>query len=149
MRERTPKTILVVEDEGAIREAVCRALADDGYETMAAASGEEAYGLIRSHRARIDWLFTDIRLPGALDGWRIAEEFRNAHPFRPVIYATASAADSGRKVSGSLFFRKPYRPSQIVSAFLSLSEASEASVEGVASAAPHAGVAGAPLGCAV
>ena len=123
MRQLRPTTILVVEDEGAIREAVRRALADHGYTVMAARTGEEAVDLLWARGERIDWLFTDIRLPGKADGWRVAEEFRFAHPFRPVIYATASASDSERMVPGSLFVRKPYRPSEIVAAFRRLSEA--------------------------
>ncbi len=42
-----------------------------------------------SAAAPIDWLFADIRLPGAVDGWVVGSEFRLTHPFRPIVYASA------------------------------------------------------------
>jgi two-component system OmpR family response regulator len=117
-----PITLLVVEDHDVLRETVARALAEQGYAVTTAATGSEAIDILWREKERIDWLFTDVRLPGPIDGFRVAEEFRFAHPLRPVVYATASRFDGARMVPGSIFFQKPYRPSDIVAAFQGLSE---------------------------
>ena len=67
-------------------------------------------------RREIDLLFTDIRLPGALDGWRLAEDARAMRPGLPVIYATGYTAEPPRQVPGSVFLKKPYRPSAVLKA---------------------------------
>ena len=120
--EHVPTTILVVEDEVVVRDLVVAELQDVGYRVIAVGAGEEALAILQNRAQRIDWLFTDIRLPGAIDGWLVADEFRLTHPFRPIVYATAYAPEQARQqLQGSYFFRKPYRPSQIVAAFRRLS----------------------------
>lgn len=115
-------TILVVEDEAVVRDLLVAELQDVGYQVAAVDTGEKALAILRDDRRSIDWLFTDIRLPGVIDGWRVADEFRLTHPFRPVVYATAYAPEQARQqLHGSYFFRKPYRPAQIVAAFRRLS----------------------------
>lgn len=104
--------VLVVEDEPMVREIAVQELIDAGYEVVEAASGDEALGRIGAE-PRIDVLFTDIRMPGATDGWQLAERFRAAQPNLLVLYATGFAA-SQTPVTGSLFFRKPYKMSQVI-----------------------------------
>ena len=120
--EHKPTTILVVEDEAVVRDLLVAELQDVGYDVVAVDAGEPALAILQDRNREIDWLFTDIRLPGVIDGWRVADEFRMNHPFRPVVYATAYAPEQARQqLQGSYFFRKPYRPSQIVAAFRRLS----------------------------
>lgn len=120
--EHVPTTILVVEDEAVVRDLLVGELQDVGYRVVAVEAGEEALAILQDRAQQIDWLFTDIRLPGVIDGWRVADEFRLTHPFRPIVYATAYAPEQARQqLQGSYFFRKPYRPSQIVAAFRRLS----------------------------
>jgi len=120
--EPAQTTILVVEDEAIVRDLLVMELQDAGYEVVAVDTGEKALAVLRDGQWTIDWLFTDIRLPGVIDGWRVADEFRLTHPFRPVVYATAYAPEQARQqLHGSYFFRKPYRPAQIVAAFRRLS----------------------------
>lgn len=70
--------ILVVEDDPLIRELVVEALREEGYEVIHAANGEEA--LAWCGRRVADVLVTDIRLPGRVDGWQIAERCREQDP---------------------------------------------------------------------
>ena len=120
--EGAATTILVVEDEAIVRDLLVAELRDTGYQVVAADTGEKALAVLRDKTRNIDWLFTDIRLPGVIDGWRVADEFRLTHPFRPVVYATAYTPEQSRQqLHGSYFFRKPYRPEQIVAAFRRLS----------------------------
>ena len=64
----------------------------------------------------VNALFTDIRLPGALDGWQLAEQARKLHPVLPVIYATGYSEETPRVVTGGVFLRKPYVPSTVMAA---------------------------------
>ena len=83
--EDAPTTILVVEDEAVVRDLLVAELQDVGYRVVPVEAGEEALAILRERTHEIDWLFTDIRLPGVIDGWRVADEFRLNHPFRPVV----------------------------------------------------------------
>jgi CheY-like chemotaxis protein len=112
--------ILVVEDEWLVRELVVEELRGAGYEVLEADTGAGAIAQYQDHDP--DVLFTDIRLPGDLDGWQIAEQCREAKPDIPVIYATGYS-DQTRMVPGAVLFRKPYRSSQILAAIEQLTRA--------------------------
>ena len=85
---------------------------DAGFRVIEAATGEAAL----AHLAldAIDLLFTDVRLPGAIDGWRVARRARELHPGLPVIYASGFPGDALDVVPGARFVAKPYRPTAIV-----------------------------------
>ena len=129
--EHKPTTILVVEDEAIVRNLLVEELQDVGYDVIAVDAGEPALAILQDRQHEIDWLFTDIRLPGVIDGWRVADEFRLTHPFRPVVYATAYASAQERQLQGSYFFRKPYRPAQVVAAFRRLSDDLQSRASGI------------------
>ena len=65
-------TILVVEDEELVRDMVAEELRDAGFHVLEAADGEAASSLLADD-CSVDVLFTDIRLPGPLDGWAVAQ----------------------------------------------------------------------------
>jgi len=104
--------VLVVEDEYLVREVAVGALQDAGFHVLGAADGEEALAHCKDDVP--DLLFTDIRLPGEVDGWQIAQTCRERHPTLPVVYATTFSMDERRAVPGSVMFRKPYTPDQLV-----------------------------------
>ncbi len=106
--------VLVVEDEALVRLLAADALRDAGFEVLEAADGERALDLCSS--TAFDVLFTDIRLPGRISGWDIAERCRDKHPGLPVIYATAISTVPPRPVPDSLWFQKPYTADQVVTA---------------------------------
>jgi CheY-like chemotaxis protein len=112
--ERQP-TILVVEDEILLSDIITEELEEAGYHVLSALTGEEALAFLSADEP-IDLLFTDIRLPGGLDGWRLAEAARQLRPGLPVIYVTGYSVDQPRKVSGSRFMTKPYRPAMVIRA---------------------------------
>jgi DNA-binding response OmpR family regulator len=88
--------ILVVEDDSLIREFVVETLREEGFHVIHASTGEEALAWCRRRAA--DLLVTDIRLPGEVDGWEIAERCRKHHPDLPVIYATGFSPVTPRPV---------------------------------------------------
>lgn len=106
--------ILMVEDDPLVRELVVDALREEGYEVFHASNGEQALALCKRQIA--DVLVTDIRLPGGVDGWQIAERCRELDPQLQVIYATGFSPVEARPVPGSLTLHKPYQPDRIVEA---------------------------------
>ncbi len=111
------QTILLVEDEDGIRSRVREELIEAGFNVLEADTGEAALEILRLFDGTIDWLFTDIRLPGQIDGWHVAFEYRFHHPLRPVVYATGFAPSEERRVENSILLRKPYRIAQAVETF--------------------------------
>jgi two-component system OmpR family response regulator len=113
--------VLLVEDEELLRATVSEALQDRGFTVFEAFDGEDALAILRENGSDIDWLFTDIRLPGTINGWHVAFAFRFIHPLRPVIYATGWSQELPPSVAGSVFFRKPYDLEQVLEALQTLS----------------------------
>jgi CheY-like chemotaxis protein len=106
-------TVLVVEDEALVRDMIAEELRDAGFAVLEAEDGEVASTLLTDSKP-VDVLFTDIRLPGQLDGWAIARLARQLRANLPVIYATGYTVDRAAEVPGAIFLHKPYQPSQIV-----------------------------------
>jgi hypothetical protein len=79
--------------------------------SIPASNVHEALGYLRQ---RVDVVITDIHLGGGLTGWDVAEEFRAARSGIPIIYTSGNAVDGARKVSGSVFFGKPFRTADIL-----------------------------------
>jgi CheY-like chemotaxis protein len=122
-QQNSPRlVVLVVEDEWLVRDAIVDYLQDAGCRVLEAASGEDALSVLDREQA-IDVLLTDIRLNGDINGWEVGEEFRRRHAGRPVIYASGHSIEPPRQVPGSLFFNKPYSPSEIPNACRGLTEA--------------------------
>jgi CheY-like chemotaxis protein len=105
-------TVLVVDDEPLILEMISEELTGQGFAVLEADTGEAALSIIKSGRM-VDVLFTDIRLPGEFDGWRLAATAREAKPELPVIYASDYVVEQSAAVPGSVFLTKPYLPSTI------------------------------------
>ena len=112
-------TVLVVDGEPIILDMISEELIRQGFSVLAAETGEEALSIIESDQ-RVDLLFTDVWLPGELDGWRLAETARKRRPKLAIIYVTGYAVERGEAVPGSVFLKKPYRPSEIVATIRTL-----------------------------
>ena len=108
-------TVLIVEDEVLIRDVVAMEFTDAGYAVLEAEDCDGAFVHLGGETP-IDLLFTDIRLPGSLDGWDIAQRAREMRPALPVFYATGFSTEAPRLVPGGQFCRKPYRPLAIIDA---------------------------------
>jgi CheY-like chemotaxis protein len=108
-------TILIVEDEALLRLVIADELRDAGFAVIEAGNGGDAIEMLEK-RPSVDLLFTDIRMPGALSGWDVAERARGVCPNIPVIYATGFSDDEPRVVPGGRLFKKPYKASAIIDA---------------------------------
>ena len=79
--------VLVVEDNDDVRELAESVLGMAGYAVLAAASGEQALTLLRDG-ARVDLLFTDVIMPGGMNGLQLVDEARRLRPRLPVLVTT-------------------------------------------------------------
>ena len=115
--------ILVVEDDPILHDFIVELIRRSGHEAVSAHTGEEALAILRDPSGRIDWLLTDIRLPGHIDGWLVGSEFALSHPLKPVIYISGVAPDSTtRRASNSVFVPKPLNPTALLAIFKRLSK---------------------------
>lgn len=111
----TMRTVLVVEDDPAIRRGVVDALEASGYRAIEAADGESA---VREGTAREpDLVLLDIMLPKR-DGFAVLEELRRARPALPVIMLTARGAEEDRvrglKGGADDYVVKPFSASELL-----------------------------------
>jgi two-component system, OmpR family, response regulator len=109
---RPAQSVLIVEDSYLLLEIIASLCETHGIRVIEASTGEAALTLLRARGAAIDWLFTDIHLPGLIDGWSVAHAFRAIHPDRPVIY-TSTDTNGRSGVPGSLFLRKPFQVQEV------------------------------------
>jgi CheY-like chemotaxis protein len=107
------KNVLVVEDEVLVAEMIKSTLTDDGFEVHLSPNARDALRYLRSGEP-VDILFTDIDLPGEMDGGSLARCARELKPDLPVVYASGKASGIRHvaKVPGSIFLQKPYDPSE-------------------------------------
>ena len=111
--------VLVVEDEVLVSTPVVEQLKEENCIVFEASSGEDALGFLESDPA-VDVVFTDIRLGGDIDGWKVAKAFRDRDPHVGVIYTSGYASRPPEDMPNSRFFSKPYEPAEIVSVCLAL-----------------------------
>ena len=104
--------ILVVEDDDLVRVQVSSELTGLGYRVVTARHAMEAIEILRAGEY-FDLLFTDVVMPGGVNGRQLADAARELSPGLPVLYTTGNpdivAADEGRVVTGVHLLRKPYR----------------------------------------
>ena len=101
----------MVEDEFLIRAMLSDYLQECGFKVLEASSADEAVGIIENVDVVIDLVLTDIRMPGAMDGFGLAQWVRTNQPNMPVILASGDAnkADAARKLcENAILFQKPY-----------------------------------------
>ena len=113
--------VLVVEDEFLIRLTLVEALSDEGFDVAEAETGDLALPMLQSDPS-IQVLLTDIQLPGALDGRRLAQRARETRPDLPVLFMTGRPDPAIEAAASPIdrFIAKPYTLSDICSAVRSL-----------------------------
>lgn len=108
--------ILIVEDDGFIRDDAETMIREWGHETLAASDVDEALSLLRSPQ-QIDALFTDIYLKRAvLGGYELAHQAIKLRVSLRVLYTTGSTINEKTKalfVEGAHFLQKPYTELQL------------------------------------
>jgi CheY-like chemotaxis protein len=109
---RGSETVLVAEDEPAVRELAAEVLRRSGYEVLEAADGAEALAVFRSHPGPIDLVVTDVVMPGG-GGRVLAGRVEAERPGVRVLYLSGYADDPGVRdgeAGGGPFLQKPFTP---------------------------------------
>ena len=103
--------VLLVEDEGLIRLVAAEALHDEGFEVVEAWNGDDAVRLLNGPDT-FDVLFTDVRMPGTVDGVEVANHARRRYPMIPVLVVSGYAAHLMTRLDvldpPAHFMSKPY-----------------------------------------
>ncbi len=111
--------VLVVDDDPQLRVLAADLLEALGYRTMVAASGDEALALLRCE-AGIDLVFTDLVMPGRLDGLALADEARRLGREIKFVFTSGylghAALKRRRPQPEEIFVPKPYRTRQLAAA---------------------------------
>ena len=103
--------VLVVEDEFLVRMAVADSLEFAGFAVVEAGSGDEAVSILSEASPQIDLVFTDVRMPGTLDGFALNAWVKQNCPKIPVILASGDIGKTHSRnelAPGQAFFSKPY-----------------------------------------
>ncbi len=109
-----PKLVLVVEDEAFLRAMVVDSIEDGGYATIEAEDAATALDLL-DHHEDIAAVFTDIRLPGTMDGVALAERLHVDHPGLIVILTSGQLLNRSDDLPAwASFLQKPYRPAALL-----------------------------------
>jgi len=120
-------TVLIVEDDSKVAEVSESLIQQIGYNTIVAADAREALDLL-ARQKDIVLVFTDIIMPGKMDGIQLARMERENHPNLPVLLTTGYAR-MAETVGGEFpILRKPYELSALARAVRSAIDASAATV---------------------
>src|SRR5215472_6296126 len=112
-------TVLLVEDEDAVRSFAARALGQRGYQVLEAATGSEALDVFESHQGDVDLVVSDVVMP-EMDGPTLMEKLRRDRPDLKIIFISGYAEDSFRKHLAEnedfMFLQKPFDLKELAAA---------------------------------
>jgi two-component system cell cycle sensor histidine kinase/response regulator CckA len=103
-------TILVVDDEEAVRRLACRMLTWTGYQALEASHGREAIATIEQHAGGVHLVLTDIKMPG-MSGRDLGRHVEQRWPGKPILYMSGFASEvfeGGLLELGAPFLSKPF-----------------------------------------
>jgi PAS domain S-box-containing protein len=110
------ETVMIVEDDPFVRSYAVMRLESLGYSVIAAVDGDDALQKLRADM-HVDILFTDIVMPGGINGWELVDLARQLRPGLPVLltsgYALETLAKHGRLRAGAVVLTKPYRKADL------------------------------------
>ncbi|MDB5504185.1 MAG: Response regulator receiver protein [Tardiphaga sp.] len=108
--------VLVVEDEPLLRLMAVDLVEDAGFQALCAANADEAVVMLEA-RTDIRMVFTDIDMPGSMDGMKLAAAIRGRWPpIEIIIVSGHRAVDQQDLPERSRFFQKPYNSREIIAA---------------------------------
>ena len=112
--ERTVPVILIVEDEALVRLSAVGMLQDAGFRMIEAANSDEALELLAAD-SDVQLLFTDVNMPGTIDGLALARQLHDRWPHIGIMVASAKQVRQPEELpAGSRFEQKPYSPDTVV-----------------------------------
>src|SRR6188474_997757 len=112
---KSSTNVLVVEDEMVLRMRAVDLVEDAGFTAVQAVNADEALSILES-RSDISLLFSDIQMPGTMDGLKLAHAVHNRWPSIKIILVSGQIKVSDKdKPADSLFFGKPIEVKQMIS----------------------------------
>ena len=106
--------VLIVEDELLIRMEAVEMIAAAGFEVVDAANADEAIEILEARRD-ISVIFTDIQMPGSMDGLKLARAVRGRWPPIKIVATSGQVAISATDLpEGGRFLPKPYSPMEVM-----------------------------------
>jgi len=112
-------TVLLVEDEDAVRSFAARALGQRGYQVLEASTGTEALDVFESHQGDVDLVLSDVVMP-EMDGPTLMAKLRRDRPDLKIIFISGYAEDSFRKHLADnedfMFLQKPFDLKELAAA---------------------------------
>jgi CheY-like chemotaxis protein len=106
--------ILVVEDEALVRLSAVGMLEDAGFRMIQAVNSDQALELLTAD-SDVQLLFTDVNMPGTIDGLALARQVRDRWPHIGIMVASAKQEPNPEELpAGSRFEQKPYSPDAVV-----------------------------------
>lgn len=132
-----PTTALIVEDQAIVLIELAAQLEDMGLAVLTASNADEAIAMLDAH-AEISLLLTDIRMPGSMDGLRLAHHVRHRWPpVRIIVISGLIDLDVSRLPADSIFLPKPYRPEVLTGALMHMIDGAGPRTAGGGSARAH------------
>ncbi len=114
------RVILVVEDTAVIRLLAVELLVQAGFEVLEAECADEAIQILQG-RPDIHLVFTDVNMPGTMDGIRLSHYIRDRWPPVKLVVASGQAiVDESHLPTGARFFAKPYHGGELVEAIIAM-----------------------------
>jgi CheY-like chemotaxis protein len=112
----TSETILLVNDDVLVRLSVADYLRDCGYRVVEAANAEEALTVLKDPKVTVDIVFSDIQMPGSMDGFGLSHWVRENQPGVDVILAASveRTASAAAEVCDDGPLQRPYEPQTLV-----------------------------------
>jgi CheY-like chemotaxis protein len=114
--EKGRETVLIVEDDQMVRPLVVMQIQSLGYVALTAANASEALAVIDGGQ-EIDLLFTDLIMPGGMNGRLLADEAMRRRPSLKILFTSGHSDEAishdGRLDDGVLLLAKPYRKSDL------------------------------------
>jgi DNA-binding NtrC family response regulator len=106
-----PPTVLVVEDDEDQRYLVGTLFEESGFEVLECENAEEALALMQDKGGEMALVYTDVVLPGRLDGVDLANTVHDELPQVPVIVTSGAGGDRPKRIpENAVFMQKPWRP---------------------------------------
>ena len=120
MNQELAPVVLVVEDEWLLRLIAVELVEDAGFVALQAVNADEAI-VILENRVDIAVIFTDVDMPGTMDGLKLAHVVRNRWPPIKILIVSGKTRLSDAELpSNTRFFSKPYSASNMISVLQSL-----------------------------
>jgi DNA-binding response OmpR family regulator len=109
-----PRTVLVVDDDILVRVAICESLREAGFQVLEASSAHDALGVMLADMP-IDMLLTDLQMPGAMDGFSLAQAARGSAPDMKVLVMSSFLPEStGSRLTPFDYIEKPFPPQTLI-----------------------------------